>query len=235
MLTMPKIEPAYLKGEKQCRLSNVGFFKRVPLETLRGFERDMIEKRYGSQESIFLEDDQAEFVWLVKGGHVRETHHSTEGGSQTVGMIGPGGLFGISAFIDGGQYGFHSVAETDATVFSFPVRSFQDLMGRCPAMARIVLSQISQLLRRSKDMQIFSRENAEKRLLHALMEMVVEFGGTIPLTRRRIAEMAGTSVETCIRIFGRLEAQGLIASVRGKIIVSNLEDLKDRMEEGGSK
>lgn len=231
MLTMPSIVRANLKGEKQCRLSDVGFFKRVPSEVLRDFEKDMIEINYRRQESIFMEDDPAEFVWLVKEGHVREAHHSMEGISQTVGMTGPNGLFGISAFIDRERYGFHAVAETEARVVSFPVRSFQDLMGRCPAMARIVVSQIAQLLRRSRDTQIFSRECAEKRLLHALVEMVGEFGGAIPLTRRKIAEMAGTSVETCIRIFGRLQERGLMTSVRGRIVISDLDGLHQRMED----
>ena len=177
-----------------------------------------------------MEDDLAESIWFVKEGHVKEIHHSSEGQSKTICMVGTNGIFGVSAF-SGEEYGFHCVAETDTTVISLPIQFFQTLMGKYPQMAREILSKISKLLRLSKDMQTFSQESAEKRILHVLVEMVREFGNVIPLTRKEVAEMAGTAVETCIRACVRLEQVGLMKSVHGQITVKNVNDLMDRMEE----
>jgi CRP-like cAMP-binding protein len=230
MLTMPKTRLADFKKSKKSSLSTMDLFKKIPSGALREIEINMIEKRYAKRESIFLEEERAESIWFVKEGHVKEVHHSADGRDSTLCMVGPDGMFGISAFT-GGEYGFHSVAETDATVVSFPIRVFQALMGKYPEMARAVVAQISQLLRKSKGLQTFSRESVEKRLLHVLVEMVGEFGKTVPLTRREIAEMAGTTVETCIRAFSRFEEEGMIASEHGKFVVRNVEELRARLEE----
>ena len=230
MLTMTKTRAYDFQTKKKGLFSTIELFKAVSINTLRDLENQIIERKFAKRETIFLEDDPAEFVWFVKQGHVKEVHHSADGRSNTLCMVGANGMFGVSAF-EGGNYGFHSVAEDEATVFSIPIQSFQDLMSRYPEMARAVVSHISKLLRRSKDMQTFAQERAQKRLLHVLLEMVRDFGNTIPLTRKEIAEMAGTAVETCIRVFGRLEDEGLIASVHGKLMIKNVDDLKERMEE----
>ena len=229
MLTMTKSRPVDFKAENSRRLSTMDVFQETPFDGLQEIERHMIERRYAKRESIFLEDDLANFVWFVKQGHVKEIFFSADGKAQTICMVGANGIFGVSAF-NGGNYGFQSVAETDSTVLSFPIAGFQSLMGKYPPMAKAVISKITQLLRQSKELQAFSQESAEKRLLHVLVKMTVEFGGTIPLTRKLIASMAGTSVETCIRTFSRLRDAGLIASGNGKIMVKNMECLKDRME-----
>lgn len=230
MLTMTKTRTLDFQTRKKNPFSSMEIFKGVPVDTLRDMENQMVEKNYAKRETIFLEDDPAESVWFVKQGRVKEVHHSADGRSNTLCMVGANGMFGVSAF-EGGNYGFHGVAETEATVISIPIQIFQGLMGKCPEMARMVVSQISKLLRRAKDMQGFSQESAEKRLLHILVEMVGNFGSSIPMTRRQIAEMAGTAVETCIRVFGRLEDRGLIVTVQGKLMVKNVEELKERIEE----
>src|ERR1035441_5175273 len=187
-LTRTRTRPVYYPVNTRSPLSGMETFKNVPAEALREIEKQMVEKKYAKRESIFLEDDRAEFVWFVKEGHVKEVHHAADGRSNTLCLVGANGMFGVSAF-EGGNYGFHSVAKTDTTVFSFPIRAFQALMGKYPQMGGSVVSQISKLLRHSKDMQAFSQESAQKRLLHTLVEMVGEFGRTVPLTRKEIAEM----------------------------------------------
>ena len=230
MLTMTKTRPVYFRAAKKSVFSTMDVFKGIPFPALGLIEKLAADKKYAKMESIFLEDDDAAFVWFVLEGHVKEVRHSMDGKSQTLSMVGPGGMFGVSAF-EGGKYGFHGMAETEARVLSFPIQVFLRLMEKYPALAVGVLSRVSHLLRRSKDMQIFAQESAEKRLLHVLVEMTAEYGLTIPLTRREIAEMAGTAVETCIRAFSRLEKAGFIGSMHGHLTVRSLEGLKKRFEE----
>jgi len=230
MLTLTKTRPVAFQEANTSLLMRMSFFKNIPSDAFWEIEQNMVEKKYSKKESIFLEDDLAESIWFVKEGHVKEIHHSPEGQSNTICMVGTNGMFGVSAF-SGGEYGFHCLAETDATVISFPIQYFQALMGKYPRMAREIIFKISNLLRWSKDMQTFSQECAEKRILHVLVEMVREYGNIIPLTRKSIAEMAGTAVETCIRACVRLEEAGLMKSVHGQITVKNVDDLIDRMDE----
>jgi CRP/FNR family transcriptional regulator len=79
-------------------------------------------------------------------------------------------------------------------------------------------------------MQTFDQESVEKRTLHVLLSLVEEFGNTIPLTRKEIAEMVGTTVETSIRTFSRLEEEGLVSTSRGRIVIKDVKELEERME-----
>ncbi len=212
-------------------ISTLEIFKKLPPSHVAEIEKNMVEKKYAKGESIFLEGDPAENVWFVKEGHVKAVIHSTNGRDQTLCMIGANNMFGTCCCFGGGKHPCNTVAETDTIVVSYPMRDFLDLLGRYPEMSKTIVGHLSARLRQSKEMQSFEQESVEKRILHVLVSLVSEFGNTIPLTRREIAEMAGTTVETCIRTFSALEKDGLVSSVRGKITVKNVQDLIDRQEE----
>lgn len=212
-------------------ISTLEIFKKLPAATLVEIEKKMLEKQYAKGQSLFLEGDPAENVWFIKEGHVKAVIHTTGGKDLTLCMVGANSLFGTCCCFGGGQYPCHTVAETDVTVVSYPMQDFMALMQKFPEVSKEVILQLSQRLRQSKDMQTFDKESVEKRILHVLINLVSEFGNTIPLTRREISEMTGTTVETCIRTFLNLEKDGLVSSSRGKITVKNIQDLMARLEE----
>ncbi len=211
-------------------LATTEVFKSVPAEALREIERRVVEKKFPKGASLFLEGDPAQYVWFVKEGHVKAVINAPNGRCQALCMVGPQNMFGACCSLSGGAYTCNGVAETDVTVVSFPLSDFLALMGRYPQISLAVVAHVSKRLRHSKDMQSFEQESVEKRILHILAEMVGEFGNTIPLTRREIAEMAGTTVETSIRTFSKLEGKGLVSTVRGKITVKNLQALEESLE-----
>jgi CRP/FNR family transcriptional regulator len=227
MPDLPETKTNAFKEHYKKHLNTLDVFKQVPPEGILELESHMVEKSFLKRESIFLEDDPAEFVWFVRQGHVKEVNHAADGRDIILCVAGAGGIFGASAFA-GGTYGYHSVAETDASVAAFPVLVFQAMMDRYPGLARAVLGQTSRLLRHSIVMRAYAHETAERRLIHVLVDMVDQYGRNLPLTRLEIASMAGTAVETCIRIFTRLEKAGLIASGHGNLEVRNLDGLKRR-------
>ncbi|HJT23475.1 MAG TPA: Crp/Fnr family transcriptional regulator [bacterium] len=211
-------------------LPTMEIFRKVPAEALREIETRMIERKYARQESIHQEGDPAEKVWFVKEGHVKAMAHAAGGRCQTLCMVGAGNMFGSCCALDGGSYPCHAVAETDTTVVSFPRTDFVALLEKYPQIGAALAMQISGRLRRSKETQAFDQETVERRVLHVLLELVEEFGNTIPLTRREIAEMVGTTVETSIRTFGRLEEEGLVSTARGRIIVRDVKEMAQRLD-----
>jgi|SRR5581483_3230340 len=212
-------------------ISAMEIFKGLPAVAMAELERKMTEKKFSKGESIFLEGDPAESVWFVKEGHIKAQVCTPNGRCQTLCMVGARGMFGSCCAFGGGNYPCHSIAETDVTVMAFPMNEFINLMGRFPALALSMAHYLSKKLHQSKDMQTFEQESVERRILHVLAGLSEEFGNTIPLTRKEIAEMTGTVVETCIRTFAKLEAEGLVSSTRGKITIKSLPALTQRMRE----
>ncbi len=211
-------------------LSAMEVFRSLPAWAFREVEDGGIERKYAEGDSLFQEDDEAASIWFVKEGYVKEGLHTVEGRDLTLGLIGVGGMFGTASF-NGGEYGCYCLAETDAVAVSFPILRFKFLMGKCPEMAWGMVSRMSNLLRAMRNRHVFSRETVEKRVIHVIIEMAREYGPRVPMTRKAVAEMAGTTEETCIRTFLRFEESGLIAAGRGRFTVLNLEGLKRRLAE----
>jgi len=66
----------------------------------------------------------------------------------------------------------------------------------------------------------------EQRVINILNELFVQFGTIVTLTHQEVAEMSGTTRESCTRILKRLEKIGIITSLRGRIILKNRNNLK---------
>ena len=227
MMTIPKSRTmAAPKGF----LATMEIFGGLPAEALHDIEHRMVEKKFVRQQTILLENDPADKVWFVKEGHVKAMVHAPNGRCQTLCMVGAQQMFGTCCALSGGTYPCHVVAETDVTVVSLPLAYFMSLLGKHPQVGVALVAQISRRLRISKEGQSFDQESVEKRVLHVLLGLVEEFGNTIPLTRREVGEMVGTTVETSIRTFSRFEEEGLVSTARGRITVKDVKELSRRLE-----
>lgn len=221
-----------LEARRMGFLAGMDIFQKLPPDALCELGGRISEVRYGKEESILRAGDPAEKAWFVKQGHVKAVVHGTKGLCQTLCMAGAGCMFGSCCALGGGGYSCHAVAETDATVLSLPMGEFMALQGKYPQIGAALVRQISNRLRLSKEERVFSRESVVKRILHALVELAGKFGAEIPMTKLEIAEMVGTTVETSIRTFRRLEMEGVVlpSHRRGTIIVKNMKELFLRLE-----
>lgn len=229
MLTIPKNPTIPGLAPGRGLLNAMDLFRKVPEEALRELERKATERKFVKQSTVLLEGGPADRAWFVKEGHVKAMVQTANGRSQVLCMVGQGGMFGSCCALGGGSYSCQVVAETDVTVVSLPIADVMELLRRFPQAAIGLMEQLSRRLRQAKETQSFDQESVEKRILHVLIGLVQEFGSTLPLTRREIAEMSGTTVESAIRTFSKLEADKLVSSTRGRITVKNVALLTARL------
>jgi len=227
MLTMTKSRYTDLLENKKSRLFSIHVFQNIPHAVLSGFEAYQTVKKLPKGSSIFLEDDPADFIWFVLSGHIKETNYLPNGRILTLGRVGTNGMFGVSA-LEGGKYGFHCLAETETTVLAFPIRVFRTFIEKYPPLALAVATDIARTLRHSREARMLSHEPAEKRVIHVLMELAEDFHDAIPMTRKEIADMTGTSTETCIRIMARFKQEGFLTGAPGRTGLQGIEELLTR-------
>jgi CRP/FNR family transcriptional regulator, nitrogen oxide reductase regulator len=65
-----------------------------------------------------------------------------------------------------------------------------------------------------------------QRVAAVLVMLQGKMGAELAFTRQEIADMAGTTLETAIRILSQFKEQGIIDSSRGQIIVLDIQRLK---------
>src|SRR5581483_2296763 len=227
MLSLTKSRYSEVLESKKNRLFSIHVFKNIPHSELSGFEPYQTVKKIPKGGSIFLEDDPANFIWFVLNGHIKETNHLPNGKILTLGRVRTNGMFGVLA-LEGGKYSCHCLAETESTVSAFPIRIFRTFMEKYPVLALAVAIDIARTLRHSREARMLSHEPAEKRVIHVLKELEADFHDAIPMTRKEIADMTGTSTETCIRIMARFKQEGFLSGAPGRTAIHGIEDLLAR-------
>ncbi len=166
---------------------------------------------------VFHEGDRALDFSFVAVGFVKVLK-STPTRSVIVRIIRAGGPIGIVAPWEARPYPGTAVALVPSTILHVPEREFFQLSDRHPEMVR-------QILRVMMDRQVLLGQRlceltgpVEGRIATVLLDLVDAAGPArpepalleVPLSRQDLADLAGTTVETAIRVMSRWGKDGLV-------------------------
>jgi len=204
-------------------------FRKIPFHHLAALEPRLAVRRFKKGSSLFREGDVVKFIWFVREGRLKAVKHLPQGRDLTVCSLGPRQLFGTCCCFASPHYPCNPIAETDVTVVSLPMTDFVNFMRHHPEISNEIIATLSSRLRQAKNARAWEQESVEKRILHVLAQLLKESGENLPYTRKAIAEMAGTTVETSIRTFRVFQKQGLVETSRGRIHIKNSHALFARL------
>lgn len=105
--------------------------------------RNVPVRRFDAGERIFLEDDAADCMYLVRSGTVDVITFGT-----VLESVGPGGMFGEMALIDGGPRSAAALAAEATEVALIDKETFHALLREEPAFALEVMRVLAQRIRR---------------------------------------------------------------------------------------
>ena len=186
-----------------------------------------IEYSFTAGNFIFWEGDALQRFYLVREGRVRILKQSSSGKEFTVAFFGPREMFGGVAAFEGKPYPASAQAVTKTRVLGIRREEFLVFLTNHPAVALKIINVLGVRLREAHErLRDLAAEKAERRLAKILLMLSSKISPNLPFTRQEIADMAGTTTETAIRVLSRLKAGGIIHSARGKIVILNETKLK---------
>lgn len=212
------------------RLRSRSPFDLLPPEELERVAAHLKEIDAPSAYVFFREGETGEWAFLLTKGRVRIQHFRPDGAVRTVCMVGAGDTFCCLPVLDGGSYPATAVAAVDSKAYRLPGALFRDLIGRYPAFASRVLKMFCGLLREAGCEGCAQAGDAASRLAGKILSMEARFGSRIPLTRKELAELAGTSVETAIRLAKEFERSGWVELGRGSLRVVDRAAMRARAD-----
>ena len=204
-------------------------FSCLPESAKHHLMRDAHLQRYPVGAVLFREGEPAKKLYLIQSGWVQLTKKIPGARTPlTLDLVTPkDGLCGLTAFI-GGCYMATAVAVTPVNAVLLPASALQPLIQRHAELA----AEIAQLLGRRYRHTVRAYANAfapvEQRIAAALLRLREDFGSSLPVTRREVAEMTGTAVETAIRITRQMERQGILEMSRRQIVLLRPEMLAQK-------
>lgn len=166
--------------------------------------------------TIYSEDEDAHFVYVIDKGIIRITRHSEQGDRQVMAFLWPGDLFGLS---DRGHYVNTAETLTPATLLRFPLQRLQSLLLRETQLQLHLLVKAANVLRETQhQIIVLGRQDSLSRVASFLLDLShhVAFHDNaptnlrLPMSRVDIADYLGISSETVTRALSKLEDDGLI-------------------------
>ena len=180
---------------------------------------------------IFAQGDAAEHAHVVLKGSVKIVQSGRDGEQVILRFIRPGETFGtVGIFVDG-RYPADAVAALDSLDARWPRRTFDSLIEKHPVitlnLVRLMGLRLRELQNRVREL---SSSRVEQRIAGALSRLAATttdkgYNLNLPLSRRDIAELAGTTIYTASRILTGWTKQGILASGRARITVLKPEAL----------
>jgi len=166
-------------------------------------------RRFERQRVLYVEGAEAESLWILRSGRVRLYKTSTDARATTLELLEPGRAFGALSALAEPLYASSAESVTAGSAWLLPRPVLLRVLAEEPRLVVEVLSIVTSRLREAHErLRSFASDSAAARLAGALIDAAR--GGEAQVTRRALAEAAGTTVETAIRVLRRLEREGVV-------------------------
>jgi len=187
-----------------------------------------VERRFKPGEFVFWDGDAPDWFYMVAEGTVKVLKHSSSGKEFLIAFFGPGEMFGEVAVFENKPYPASAQAMAEISVLAIRREDFLSFLAHRPEVSIRIMSVLGERLRDAQGrLRDLVGERVEQRLARTLLMLSSKLGPSLPFTRQEIADMAGTTIETTIRVMSRLKDRGIIRSARGKTII--LDEIKLRL------
>jgi CRP/FNR family transcriptional regulator len=200
------------------QLEKAEFFRALTPDQLDRIQPLLVEKRILRGRVLFFEGKPADYLWAIRRGEVRLYKSSSDGRITTLETIGPGGIFGAVSALEEGNYPASAEGVAEGLAWCLPRNTFLRMLAETPWLTVEILRVVSHRLYDAHErVRSFAHDSAPSRLAQALLR--VARGSEAQVTRRALAEAAGTTVETAIRVLRGFERDGFIHGSVGRIVV----------------
>ena len=170
-------------------------------------------------ETIFSEGDPSDFLLTVLVGRVKIVKLQPSGKEVILEIFGPGDPVGTVVAYEGRPFPASAVALESTSCLLVRRGPFFGLLEKHPSLVRGLLSAFTRrIVELAQRIPEVAGARVETRFAHLFLKLADRVGqarGTgvfIPmaLSRQELADLTGTTIETCIRLMSRWGKEGVI-------------------------
>ncbi len=195
-------------------------FRGVPQAEIAAMAHLFRESDHPPRQIIFGEGDLGDAIYLLKTGHVRIYRLTEEGKELTLAMLGPGDVFGELALFDESRRMTFAQTLDPAHICAASIDDFMHLMSHRPSLTMMVAREMARR-RTEAETRVagMAYSSVRGKLVVVLAALVAEHGVDIEgggkrialrLSHQELANLAGTSRESCTIELGKLQRAGLV-------------------------
>ena len=218
-------------------LSTLSIFSSVPRSELRVLAQSSAVRQVEGGEFLSLPGEQPEIGFVVISGRLAVTKISEAGKELTVELLPPGDAFGILRVLESTPPNTAVRAQIASRILAVHQTALRIIVDKYPAVYREIAEEYSNRMKALLNLAVsLAHAKVESRIVSTLLALAPRFGKScaqedqsrIYLTRRELADLAGTTPETAIRITKNFERDGLLDLSRPGIIkILSLNNLRE--------
>jgi CRP-like cAMP-binding protein len=218
-------------------LQRIPLFRHLSARRLDRLLAASTTERYGKGQTIFRQGERARSIWIVVEGWAHLVRSASGDGASRAVVIftitTDEMLCGISA-IESGTYIVSAVAGTACRLVRFPGAIFREALTHEPRFAYQVVHLCARRIQHIAQQYGSMAEPVSNRIIRSILRLHQQFGSTLPLPHRELAQMSWTTTESAIRIVRSLKQQGLVMGTRGRLTIRRPSALEQRLTQADS-
>ena len=188
---------------------------------------------YQKKQSIYAEGKRPRYLYYLVSGKVKGIKVHEDGKEYITDLFSAGDFIGYMALLEEKNYDESAVVLEDAEVLQIPAEDFMAMIYADIAIASQFIKIIAQNIK-DKETRLLSLaySSLRKRVAKALVEIHDKFNpgktnAPLEISREDMAHYIGTATESLIRTISDFKSEKLIEIREGKIIITDLERLKN--------
>ena len=222
-------------------LQEIPLYRRLPPEERQRLAAVSRVKAYSRGEKIFSEGDASEIFYTIARGRVKIFKMTPAGKDLILEIFGPGDPFGAVAVYESRPYPASAMALEDSVCLLIRRQDFFGLLERHPSLVRsLLLGLTRRLVELTNRLAELTGGHVEPRFARLFLKLADQMGRPAPegtfiplhLTRQDLADLTGTTIETCIRIMSRWGKDGLVETEREGFLILDRNTLEALGREG---
>ncbi|MFI5361220.1 MAG: Crp/Fnr family transcriptional regulator [Elusimicrobiota bacterium] len=197
----------------------------------KAFRELRLANAFKRGEVVFHEGANPQGLYVVCTGKVKIYKSSRTGQQLTTRVESPGDLLGhISLLADEGPYAATSEALEPSVVSMIDAKSFFDFLARFPVAATALMKELARDVRRGENKaRDIAFKPARGRLADTLLRMMIPRKPhpiVAGIKRRDLAEMAGLTIETTVRLLKDFEERQLLRKKDKDLVIVGEERMR---------
>ncbi len=204
-------------------VESLEYFKTLDIGVLDDVRSRFREETYKAGENIFIEGDISKGIYFVASGTVKVYKSSRDGKEQILKLIYEGDSFNDVTVFSSDTSPASADAVTDVKLYLLSRDNTIDLIYKYPEISLNIIRSFTEKLRYlTSRIEDLSLRHTQERIANILLL----FDGQ-RLSRKIIADIAGTAREVVSRTLKDFASKGIIKVEKRDIIILNREKLKD--------
>ncbi len=211
----------------------IDLFSDLREEDIQSLRREMTEQFYAKGQIIYLQEEQAQELFLLKKGRVQTYRLTTSGKRLELTTVPAGTFFGEVPLLE--RVTHHATAEAaeDAVLGVVRRSALERMIRERPTIALRMIHELSRRIALSaRRLEEFAYQSAPTRLLAELLRLQQSHPDhVIPITHQELGEITGLLRETVTKLLNEFKAAGLVELRRGHIILKDSARLQALIRE----